>query len=238
MPSCRLSAGLRRAVRTPGLVVRDARAALGHRSDPVDLASDPRALELEREPALGRRRGRLRVPWRTSSRIRTAFAFARSASEIAYEGNRVFSHRSSRARSNASRVRSTVPRSQPSMIACTSCPPTPGSPPPGSRPSSLDSTNCSSQFSSVDRREYESVSASSAAADRSVQSRWNHHRARVVAERQERVEARRGVRMPVRGDRRACAATPTPPRTSTRARRTASPGRRATGAPAPRRIAR
>ena len=55
-------------------------------------------------------------------RIRTAFALARSASEIAWEGNRVFSHRSSRTRSNASRVRSTVPRSHASMIECTSLP--------------------------------------------------------------------------------------------------------------------
>src|SRR4029450_9273871 len=61
------------------------------------------------------------------------------------------------------------------MILWTVLPPQAWYPPPGSSPSSLDSTNCSSQFSSVDSREYDRESASSAIAERSVQARREHH---------------------------------------------------------------
>ena len=84
--------------------------------------------------------------------------------------------------------RPTLPFSQSSMIECTVLPTHAWYPPCRPSPSSADRTYCSSQFSSVESREYETRMVSCSGAPVSVQSRWNHQRARIHAERDQSFE--------------------------------------------------
>ena len=76
----------------------------------------------------------------------------------------------------------------------------------------LLSTYCSSQFSSVDSREYDSRSVSAGSAPTSVQSLWNHHRrgSTPSARSPSRLASRSARGVPTSAERRA--ATRRPPR--------------------------